>query len=1051
MTTLKPSPDPRRANGKPRSSNAAGPVAPKRSEGGFSLLELSIVLIIIGLVVGVSVDMGLYTFEVVKEVANNHKLNVIEQALQSYRLTNERLPCPADGSLAPTDANYGAEAGTLSGGQWVPDAGSCITYGTYSSGALTSTAANSVAANYNYKLPSPPSTTTIAGGTAVAEGVVPFKALSLPESFMYDAWGRKFTYAVWAPGTAVATPASAAAFGTYGIAQNCGAINVKVNSTETTATRSTRADYVLVSFGPDGHGAYTKYGGATRYNAGSTNADEQTNAHMDKNGADTGYAAIYAGHAWTQDPNDSKDIYDDTVRFKERWQMVNQHDYFAVNGNPCWPGLVVNGDQSISTGTNAYMMAVATGDVNGDGIPDLIIASPTVNTGTGTIYVVFGTKQGFPNPLPLSSCDGTKCAEFNGSAATIYAGTSLAIGDVNGDGIADIIIGAGNLSYAGNSYVVFGHTGTWNTTPKTLNSTFLNGANGFSLTGKVNPYGVGWSVAAGDVNGDGIADIIVSAPKAGLTFALGHTYFGLNPTNGQYIYLDGVKWTFVASGATGTQTNISGTPGGNNLTDIGNTVATLAADLTAYAAANPGSNIALATYSASSTSLYITYKTAGSSGNNYTLCGNPTTTNCTYPGNGDYYYIGFPSAGVSVHGNLSGGYDGTQYQGAVYVVFGGRTGAGNGAGTAWTSCNPCTLDSTFLNGTNGIEYDGTVANEDVGDGLAVGDVNGDGIADIAIGTGINSNGVCCTNDQAFLIFGKRCGGSYAACTTPVLLNSTFLNGINGAEFDTGNTSYGANGLAIGDVNGDGTADLVISDPRSTATYIVFGKAAGWPTTATNLYNNSTFINGVNAVKYTHADNGGKIAVGDVNGDGISDILIAPYVSFSAARPAYAVFGQSPLLPQTTITTSAGSSSATVAAYTGLMVGQTVSASTLSAGTTISSCGGGAACTSTSITLSQSASGSGTVSMYVSIQPVNSTFLNGTYGSELDSVNRAGNANLVSLVAGDINGDGIRDVIESNGYAASASGPAAGQIYIYFGKKNLWPTSPYTLTNLCSGC
>ena len=148
-----------------------------KGAGGFSLLELSIVITIIAIVTGISVDMGLYTIETVKEVANNHKLNVIEQALMAYRLANERLPCPADATLAATDANYGVEANNASG---------TCTGGTPSANASISITGNPNAPN----------------SSIVAEGAVPFKSLGLPESFMYDSWGHKFAYAVWTPDTA---------------------------------------------------------------------------------------------------------------------------------------------------------------------------------------------------------------------------------------------------------------------------------------------------------------------------------------------------------------------------------------------------------------------------------------------------------------------------------------------------------------------------------------------------------------------------------------------------------------------------------------------------------------------------------------------------------------------------------------------------------------------------------------------------------------------------------------------------------------------------------
>lgn len=85
------------------------------------------------------------------------------------------------------------------------------------------------------------------------------------------------------------------------------------------------------------------------------------------------------------------------------------------------------------------------------------------------------------------------------------------------------------------------------------------------------------------------------------------TFAGGNPTNGQNIVLDGVTWTFVTSGATGTQTNIQGSANA--------TVAQLATDLTA----SMNASILLATYSAATDVLTITYKTVGTVGNGYTL------------------------------------------------------------------------------------------------------------------------------------------------------------------------------------------------------------------------------------------------------------------------------------------------------------------------------------------------------------------------------------------------------------------------------------------------
>jgi hypothetical protein len=187
--------------------------------------------------------------------------------------------------------------------------------------------------------------------------------------------------------------------------------------------------------------------------------------------------------------------------------------------------LVGGGGRASSTGE-----ALSAGDVNGDGINDMIVGAPTAwfngHYYIGRTYVVFGRSRPFPRVLPLASL--LPAGGGDGSAGFVMTGVSdndesggavSGIGDVNADGISDLIVGALRApdgASTGAAYVVFGSaSGFPSVFP--LGTLLPNGggdgSRGFALLGDERYEGAGTSVsAAGDVNGDGIDDFIVGAP-----------------------------------------------------------------------------------------------------------------------------------------------------------------------------------------------------------------------------------------------------------------------------------------------------------------------------------------------------------------------------------------------------------------------------------------------------------------------------------------------------------------------------------------------------------
>ena len=234
------------------------------------------------------------------------------------------------------------------------------------------------------------------------------------------------------------------------------------------------------------------------------------------------------------------------------------------------------------------------GDVNGDGVGDVIIGAYNVDlpskANAGVSYVLFGRNFSAQVSNPFADIQLTTGStamspsigfRILGAAAGDQCGISVSdAGDVNGDGVDDIIVGALEAdppsgSRAGVSYVIFGRDIPGGATPfgdiqLTTGATPLPGSIGFRMLGAAVNDLSGYAVsAAGDVNNDGIGDIIVGArfadPPGGTDAGISYIIFGRNIPGGDTPFGDIQLTSGTTALAAGIGVRILGAATGDNL------------------------------------------------------------------------------------------------------------------------------------------------------------------------------------------------------------------------------------------------------------------------------------------------------------------------------------------------------------------------------------------------------------------------------------------------------------------------------------------------------
>lgn len=197
-------------------------------------------------------------------------------------------------------------------------------------------------------------------------------------------------------------------------------------------------------------------------------------------------------------------------------------------------GVSLLGEAAVGTFFNTGWSVSTAGDVDGDGLADIIVGAFGANVLAGRSYLVYGSAiaaAGAPDgggTIDLAALDKTDGVVLEGADIVDFSGYQVSdLGDLDGDGFDDFLVGAGQAAdFAGHSYVLFGAAIVAESGPNGdgfVDLGALDGANGVIIQGEANDI-MGFQLSgAGDVDSDGLPDVIAggwtATPEDGATRA----------------------------------------------------------------------------------------------------------------------------------------------------------------------------------------------------------------------------------------------------------------------------------------------------------------------------------------------------------------------------------------------------------------------------------------------------------------------------------------------------------------------------------------------------
>lgn len=255
----------------------------QKSHPGFTLLEMSIVIVLVAALLGTVAVLFSSILKKYQYKETTAKLLTIQDALYEYRVAFNTMPCPADATMPVGHTHFGVQA---------QNPGSCT-------GGIP-------AVNFS---------ATDASPQEARQGMVPTQTLHLPDDYAFDGWGHRIMYTVNKDLTQT---------GAFNLVNGYDPTQRMTINNEQGVPNTVLAAYVLVSYGPNGHGSFPRKGGAVRLSFGSVNADELNNCDCDAMATATGLNNVFVQKDASQNPANVLDSFDDLVVYGTRVDFILQ-------------------------------------------------------------------------------------------------------------------------------------------------------------------------------------------------------------------------------------------------------------------------------------------------------------------------------------------------------------------------------------------------------------------------------------------------------------------------------------------------------------------------------------------------------------------------------------------------------------------------------------------------------------------------------------------------------------------------------------------------------